>query len=223
MNRRVLSGVLVLGGTLATVGAAVNADAGSDTTQYFGEISSSVVGSTVSSSGGAEVQVPVRNGLLANDVIDESRAPTPVAVRIGDIGLEASVLSVGVDETNQLAVPAADTVGWYEYSARPGQAGATVLAAHVDYGGVPGAFFNLAALEPGDSIEVEMSDGSIHLYKVTDRNEYQKTELPADDLFRKTGSTVLKLITCGGQFDPAARSYLSNVVVTAVPEGPQTF
>ena len=102
-------------------------------------------------------------------------------------------------------------------------AGATVLAAHVDYQGVPGAFFNLADLEPGDEIEVEMSDGSIHLYSVTDRDEYQKTELPADDLFRKTGSTVLKLITCGGQFDPEARSYLSNVVVTAVPEGPRTF
>jgi len=223
VNRRVLSGVLVLGGTLATVGAAVTADVGSGSTDDFGEISSSVLDSTGSPSASAEVQVPVRNGLLANDVIDDSRAPTPVAVRIGDIGIDASVLPVGVDETNQLAVPAADTVGWYEYSALPGQAGATVLAAHVDYGGVPGAFFNLSDLEAGDQIEVEMTDGSVHLYKVTDRSEYEKTELPAQDLFRKTGSTVLKLITCGGQFDPAARSYLSNVVVTAVPEGPQTF
>lgn len=226
MNQRVLSGVLVLGSTLATVGAAVSAGGSSDSNgdEAARVISSSVVDQDQGSvSGQAQTKVPVRNGLLADDIISDNQGPVPVAVRIGDIGVEAPILSVGVDESNQLAVPAADTVGWYEYSASPGEAGSTVLAAHVDYGGVPGAFFNLADLEVGDTIEVEMSDGSTLDYRVTANTQYQKTDLPAEDVFRKTGSTVLKLITCGGEFDPAARSYLANVVITAVPAGPQSF
>jgi LPXTG-site transpeptidase (sortase) family protein len=176
----------------------------------------------VSESAQAQVKVPVRNGLLTDDVIEQD-GPQPVEVRIGDIGVSAPVLSVGVDSNNQFAVPAADTVGWYEHSSLPGRNGATVLAAHVDYGGVPGAFFNLGDLRPGDPLEIVMTDGSVLRYRVTFNTEYQKTELPAEELFRKTGDSVLQLITCGGQFDPENRSYLANVVVTAEPEGADSF
>jgi LPXTG-site transpeptidase (sortase) family protein len=166
-------------------------------------------------------RVPVRNGELLDDTPDAG--PDPVAVRIGDIALDAPVLAVGVDDQNQLAVPAADTVGWYQFSATPGDPGATVLAAHVDYGGRPGAFFNLAELRPGDRVEVELSDGSVLPYRVTGNTQYDKTRLPAEELFRKDGSPVLQLITCGGSFDPAGRTYLANVVVTAVPDDRPTI
>lgn len=224
MNRRVLSGVLVLGSTLATVGAAVSADGGDPGSDATALIESSAVDLTDESGdpGRARVQVPVRDGRLTDDLIDEER-PRPVTIRIGDIGLEAPILSVGVDEEKQLDVPAADTVGWYEHSSLPGESGATVLAAHVDYGGQPGAFYNLADLRPNDVLEVEMTDGSIMRYRVVGNTQYDKRELPAEEVFRKTGDTVLQLITCGGEFDPGARSYLANVVVTAVPEDSQSF
>lgn len=226
MNRRVLSGVLVLGSTLATVGAAVTAEGkapGSDTTAA-GLIESSAVDLTDGSRNPsrARVQVPVRDGRLTDDLVDEQR-PQPVMIRIGDIGLEAPILSVGVDEEKQLDVPAADTVGWYEHSSLPGESGATVLAAHVDYGGKPGAFFDLADLRPNDALEVELADGSVMRYRVVGNTQYDKRELPAEEVFRKTGDEVLQLITCGGQFDPDARSYLANVVVTALPEDPRSF
>lgn len=224
MNRRVLSGLLVLGSTLATVGAAVTAqDRGSETA------ATAVIGSSAvdladesGSSSRASAQVPVRDGRLTDDLVDNEE-PHPVMIRIGDIGLEAPILSVGVDEEKHLDVPAADTVGWYEYSSLPGEAGATVLAAHVDYGGKPGAFFNLGDLRPNDALEVEMADGSVMRYRVVGNTQYDKKELPAEEVFRKTGETVLQLITCGGEFDPGARSYLANVVVTAVPEDSQRF
>jgi len=225
VNRRVLSGLLVLGSTLATVGAAVTADGvdrGSETA------ATAVIGSSAvdladesGDSSRARAQVPVRDGRLTDDLVEEE--PHPVMIRIGDIGLEAPILSVGVDEEKQLDVPAADTVGWYEYSSLPGEAGATVLAAHVDYGGKPGAFFNLGDLRPNDALEVEMADGSVMRYRVVGNTQYDKKELPAEEVFRKTGETVLQLITCGGEFDPGARSYLANVVVTAVPEDSQSF
>jgi sortase (surface protein transpeptidase) len=138
-------------------------------------------------------------------------------VRIADIGLDAEVLSVGVDEAHQFDVPAAESVGWYKYGSAPGGAGSTVLAAHVDFGGQPGAFFNLADVEPGDTLEVELANGASLQYLVIDNVLYDKTELPADELFRRSGAPVLQLITCGGTFDPDRRSYRGNVVVTAVP------
>lgn len=165
----------------------------------------------------ATPQVPMRSGNLEDQPAREA-GPTPVTVRIGDIALEAPVIPVGVDAQNQFAVPAAEQVGWYEFGPRPGADGSAVLAAHVDYGGKPGAFFNLADLRIGDPIEVEMSDGSVLRYRVTGNTEYDKTELPFEDVFRKEGSEVLQLITCGGTFDPNARSYEANVVVTALPE-----
>lgn len=225
MNRRVLSGLLVLGSTLATVGAAVTAqdgDRGSETAATAVIGSSAVDLADESDSSRASAQVPVRDGRLTDDLVDEEE-PHPVMIRIGDIGLEAPILSVGVDEEKQLDVPAADSVGWYEYSSLPGEAGATVLAAHVDYGGKPGAFFNLGDLRPNDALEVEMADGSIMRYRVVGNTQYDKKELPAEEVFRKTGETVLQLITCGGEFDPGARSYLANVVVTAVLEDSQRF
>ncbi len=229
MNQRVLSGLLLLGSTLATVGAAVTAADGDGSADAAQTSASAVIDSAAvdllaegDDASRARVQVPVRDGRLTDDLVEEQR-PTPTMIRIGDIGLEAPILSVGVDDRKQLDVPAADTVGWYEHSSLPGQSGATVLAAHVDYGGQPGAFFNLADLLPGDSLEVVMSDGTVMRYRITGNTVYDKTELPAEEVFRKSGETVLQLITCGGQFDPEERSYLANVVVTAVPEGAQSF
>ena len=224
MNRRVLSGALVLGSTLATLGAAVTADDGSGSSlSAAGTIGSEAIELNDSDDTfRARPRVPVRDGRLTDDVEEEQR-PQPVMIRIGDIGLEAPILSVGVDENKQLDVPAADTVGWYKHSSLPGDSGATVLAAHVDYGGVPGAFFNLADLRANDAFEIEMTDGSVMKYRVIGNTQYDKTELPAEEVFRKTGATVVQLITCGGEFDPAARSYLANVVVTAVPEESQSF
>lgn len=159
--------------------------------------------------------VPIRSGRLADESPVE--AVQPVAIRVAGIELEAPVISVGVDSNNQFAVPAADTVGWYRFSSSPGEEGASVLAAHVDYGGSPGAFFNLEKVVPGDLLEVEMEDGQVIIYEVTGNNIYDKTELPASELFRKEGESVLQLITCGGTFDPDRRSYEANVVVTAAP------
>jgi hypothetical protein len=214
---------MVLAISLAIVGAAVTADdaAGDGRSAALRSQSVPVPRGVDDSPSDFVSRVPVRNGELVDDTPEFG--PDPVAVRIGDIALDAPVLAVGVDDQNQLAVPAADTVGWYRYSATPGDPGATVLAAHVDYGGRPGAFFNLAELRPGDRVEVELSDGSVLPYRVTGNTQYDKTQLPAEELFRKDGAPVLQLITCGGSFDPTGRTYLANVVVTAVPDDRPTI
>lgn len=214
MNQRLLFGAFAMAISLALVGAAVTAH---DIPAQAGAARLESAAVAVQPAGSARAQVPLRSAFLDSQAagLDESRLP--VAVRIADIGLDAPILSVGVDEENQFAVPAADTVGWYEHSSTPGSAGSSVLAAHVDYGGRAGAFFNLANLELGETLEVEMADGSVLRYRVTDNVLYDKQELPATELFRKDGNAVLTLITCGGTFDQERRSYRGNVVVTAEP------
>lgn len=215
MNQRLVSGVFVLAISLALVGFAVTAQGGSATEVEAGRLESAVVSAQTPDM--ARAQVPLRSAFLENQASGVDPASMPVAVRIGGIGLEAPVISVGVDEQHEFDVPTADKVGWYRHSSTPGSAGSTVLAAHVDYGGEPGAFFNLAAVEIDDLLEVEMADGTTMQYRVIETVLYDKTELPADDLFRKEGDSVLQLITCGGTFDAERRSYRGNVVVTALP------
>lgn len=221
MNQRLLTGVFALAISLALVGAAVNATQPPDPAPPGDLVSLAVPPSESPGSGQgtaqsqAEAQVPFRTASL--DQQDSLDVASPVTVRVGAIGLEAGIQSVGVDDDNLFDVPEAQTVGWYKYGSAPLENGSTVLAAHVDYGGRQGAFFNLATLAPGDELEVELADGTVIAYEVTDTTLYDKTALPADDLFRKDGPPVLRLITCGGTFDQTERSYRGNVVVTAVP------
>ncbi|MGF1597610.1 MAG: class F sortase [Acidimicrobiales bacterium] len=215
MTNRVTQGLIALAISLATAGAIATS---TDWSPPDGDESAAgaILGSEIYLPERAASNVPIRSARLSDELPDRDGIE-PVTVRVAGIALEAPVIPVGVDDANQFAVPAADTVGWYRYSAEPGRPGASVLAAHVDYGGVPGAFFNLEDVLPGDTLEVELEDGTIILYEVIGNTVYDKTELPADELFRKDGEPVLQLITCGGTFDPNAQSYVANVVVTAIP------
>ena len=148
-------------------------------------------------------------------------APIPVAVDAGGaIAISGPVVPAGVDAaTGELAVPAdASVVAWYEYGPAPGQPGSAVLAGHVDWHGVAGIFFRLDQLQPGDPVSVTMSDGSVLGFHVVDAHLVGKPELPRGEVFARTGAPTLTLVTCGGEFDSSTRHYLSNVVVTAVPD-----
>ncbi len=116
-----------------------------------------------------------------------------------------------------MAIPGAHDAGWYEYGSAPGQPGATVLAGHVDLGGLRGVFWSLDSLAAGEIIEVHMSDDSIARYRVMRGTTFSRDDLPSDELFRQDGAPALHLITCGGAFNRNLGSYESNLVVTAAP------
>ena len=142
----------------------------------------------------------------------------PVAVRIPAHDVVSRVVPVGVDQgTGELSVPADPAqVGWYQFGATPGAAGAAVLAGHIDWKGRPGAFIHLDEVQPGERIEVDLGDGTSHAFVVAETHLILKTELPPD-LFARTGPSKLVLITCGGEFDRSVRRYKQNVVVVATP------
>jgi LPXTG-site transpeptidase (sortase) family protein len=145
-------------------------------------------------------------------------APVPNRIRIPAIGVDAPVVPVGLNPDGSMEVPAASDVGWYELGVRPGgPEGSSVLAAHVDYAGQRGAFYDLRSLEVGAELEVTGPDGLPLRYVVNERLQVDKDELPTQELFRVTGTPTLTLITCGGSFDRSVRHYEDNIVVRAVP------
>ncbi|MEM8905736.1 MAG: class F sortase, partial [Actinomycetota bacterium] len=160
--------------------------------------------------------IPRSNGELGA-VLDAAAAPVPVSVRIGDLEIDAPVVPVGVEPDGLMEIPGASEVGWYRFGPTAGEDGSTVLAAHVDFNGERGVFFDLRDLEAGATVEVELDDGTVRRYEIVDNTTYLKDDLPLDDVFRRDGDEVLTLITCGGAFDSVARSYEDNVVALAVP------
>jgi sortase (surface protein transpeptidase) len=90
-----------------------------------------------------------------------------------------------------------------------------VIAAHVDSVRGPDVFFRLRDLTTGDKITVEYADGSDSTFVVSESEQQLKDDLPVERIWNDTDDAVLRLITCGGEFDTAARSYLSNLIVYA--------
>jgi LPXTG-site transpeptidase (sortase) family protein len=142
-------------------------------------------------------------------------APTGLRIDALDTGM-APVLPVGIDDRGELAVPGARDVGWYRYGPRPGEPGVTVLAAHIAFDGVDGVFRHLDDLTPGDEVVVALSDGTEQRYRVTGLTQNPKEALPPE-LWVREGDPRLALVTCGGTFDAARRSYTDNVIAWAEP------
>ena len=148
-----------------------------------------------------------------------STRPAPTRLTIARVDIDMPVRSVGVARDGEMALPRTPAdVAWYEFGPRPGDPrGATVLAAHLDmpgYGTGP-----IAAIEDvrrGDTVVVR-SGGRTTRYAVSDVRSIRKSQLDLPSLFAREGAPVLHIVTCGGTFDPEARRYDRNIVVTATP------
>jgi hypothetical protein len=143
----------------------------------------------------------------------------PVSVRIPAIGVDSTLLRLGLNPDGTIQVPSLQTsaakAAWYKYSATPGQIGSSVIEGHVDSTRGPAVFFRLGALHPGNTIEVTLADGVTAVFRVTGVREYAKARFPARTIYGAAGFAALRLITCGGAFDNATGHYLSSTVVFA--------
>ena len=149
-----------------------------------------------------------------------ARAPLPVSVRIPAIGVTSDLITVGLAADGTLEVPQPgpdyDKVAWYEGSPRPGEVGPAVLEGHVDSAeNGPSVFYELGTLAVGDGVEVTRADGSVVAFVVDAVERYPKDDFPTLDVYRNTDGPELRVITCGGEFDSTAGSYVDNTVVYA--------
>jgi LPXTG-site transpeptidase (sortase) family protein len=143
-------------------------------------------------------------------------APRPVWLTIPAIGVKAPIVKLGLNRNGTLQVPGPTTVaGWYTGSPRPGAAGSAVIAGHVDSRSGPGIFYWLKNMRRGERIYVRRADGTLAVFTVTAVQIYTKNHFPTAMVYGPVPDAELRLITCGGTFDYARGSYLSNVVVYA--------
>jgi len=142
--------------------------------------------------------------------------PRPVSLAIPAIDVRTRLIKLGLTPQGTLQVPASTSVaGWYAGSPRPGQVGSAVIAGHIDSRLGPGVFFRLRLLRPGDRVYVRRADGTLAVFRVYAERSYAKDRFPTRQVYGPAPGPELRLITCGGAFDPATGSYLSNIVVYA--------
>ena len=152
------------------------------------------------------------------DVLAPRAVSAPVRVQIPSIGADGLVAHVGVNEAGELEVPGnAKTLVWYRYGPSPGEPGSAVIAGHLDWKGVRGTFNELAETPVGETVTVAYDDGSERAFIIRSVELVDKPAVSVNGTFARDGESVLRLVTCGGEFDRSAHSYYSNVVVTAVP------
>lgn len=162
--------------------------------------------------------LPVPVGPIA--ALPQSRngdeVPRPVTLIIPSIGVQTKLTDLGLTASGALQVPSSTAVaGWYARGPRPGAIGSAVIVGHIDSRSGPGVFFSLPRLRPGDRIYVRRTDGTLALFRVSAVRSYPKKHFPALAVYGPVPDAELRLITCGGAFDPVLRSYLSNIVVYA--------
>ena len=168
---------------------------------------------------GGIAQIPVPRGVAAKlpGPSGLARVARPVRLLIPAIGVDTRLIRLGLTSAHTLQVPiSAAIAGWFTRSPRPGATGASIIAGHIDSHAGPGVFFRLRELHRGEPVYVRRADKSVAKFRVTAVHEYAKDRFPTAAVYGPVPDAELRLITCGGIFDYATGSYLSNVVVYAV-------
>lgn len=127
-------------------------------------------------------------------------------------------MQLGLNSDGTIQVPPLadhNLAGWYKYGAAPGQAGAAVIVGHIDSAAGASVFFNLRNLAKGDRIYVTLADKHAEGFSVDGLQQVPKTSFPTVSVYGHLSYAGLRLVTCGGDFDSATGSYLSDVIVYA--------
>ncbi|MDQ2848883.1 MAG: class F sortase [Actinomycetota bacterium] len=159
------------------------------------------------------------NALAINGLV--LPASQPVSLSIPAINISSSsLLNLGRLPDGTIAVPPVDDphgkAGWYNGSPTPGTLGPSVILGHVDsakYG--PSIFYSIGSLKPGDEVSVTRKDGIVAVFKIDGVRSYSKTAFPTQEIYGNLNYAGLRLITCGGTFDPSSGHYQSNIIAFA--------
>ncbi|WP_406453601.1 class F sortase [Streptomyces sp. NBC_00876] len=142
----------------------------------------------------------------------------PVRVDIPGLGVSAPLVDLTLDSRRKLGVPdpaERNLAGWYRDGVTPGSPGNAVVVAHVDTPTGPAAFAGLDTLRPGATVDVRRADRTVATFRIYAIEEFEKDDFPSTRVYGPTKDAQLRLLTCGGVYDPAAGGYQSNVVAFA--------
>ncbi|MDQ3089577.1 MAG: class F sortase [bacterium] len=161
-----------------------------------------------------QVVVPVPEDIY----IGEVSTSTPIRVYIPNASIDGNIVPVGKGVSGNMAVPVKyEDIGWYKYGPVPGQLGNSVLAGHVDDGkGNPAIFYKLKDVKVGDFVYTENNLGEKIKFVVKEIKliSYDSpTKEDINNIFGKSETEGLNLITCDGTWIPEAKTYSNRLVV----------
>lgn len=141
----------------------------------------------------------------------------PERLLIPKIGVDAQVVHLGVTRSGNMAAPKTfPDVGWYKYGTVPGDLGSAVIAGHeTNAVSGPAIFYELEKLEVGDEISVVGETGKSLRFKVVKKevHPYNLAGPKLEEIFNAKGKVRLNLITCTGEWLPAAKTNDRRLVV----------
>lgn len=143
----------------------------------------------------------------------------PVQLIVPAIGVDTSLVNLGLNVDGTLEVPVDFAkAGWFTGGNYPGDPSGPpgLIAGHVDNSTGPAVFYDLRNLAVGDEVHVVRADNTVAVFAVTATAQYPKDDFPAAELYAPVEGSEIVLITCGGDFNENARSYLDNFVVRAL-------
>jgi sortase (surface protein transpeptidase) len=146
----------------------------------------------------------------------------PSAITIPAIGVSSGLVDLTLNPDQTLKPPDDyGTAGWFALGPAPGDSGGppAVIAGHVDSPTGPAVFYRLRELTQGADIDVNGIDGVVRHFTVYRTADFAKNAFPEGDVYAPTDRAELRLITCTGDFDAGAGSYVSNLVVYATQTG----
>ncbi|MGV9246706.1 class F sortase [Streptomyces sp. NPDC003710] len=148
----------------------------------------------------------------------------PLRVDIPALGVQAPVVARGLDPEGAIDPPPFDqpgVAGWYGGGVMPGAVGTALFVGHVDTETGPAVFYKLSSLRQGAKVRVTRDDGRVAEFTVEGVQVLARDRFDAHEAYgtRQSGRAELRLITCGGTFDRASRTYTANVVVSAYLTG----
>ncbi|MCX5339470.1 class F sortase [Streptomyces atratus] len=144
-------------------------------------------------------------------------AASPTHVSIPSIGVNSSLMRLGLNEDGTVQVPPAEkgmTVGWYTGGAVPGERGAAVLIGHNNTRFGKAVFHDLKKIGKGADIAIRNDRGAEIHYRVTGTETVSKKAFPTKRVYGATNERVLRLITCDGAFDAQGHP-VDNLIVYA--------
>ncbi|MFI1455545.1 class F sortase [Streptomyces roseus] len=140
----------------------------------------------------------------------------PQKIAIPSLGLSSTLETLRQNTDGSMETPKNPALaGWYEPGPTPGSQGPAVIAGHVTWNGAAAVFEKLKTMKAGDTIDVTRRDAKTATFTVERVAEYPKADFPTLDVYKNLDYAGLRLVTCGGDFDPKKHYYDSNVVVFA--------
>jgi sortase (surface protein transpeptidase) len=141
--------------------------------------------------------------------------PTDGRISVSSLGTSAPIVKVGVDRTGQMKIPpGAGQVAWLDQGGIPGRTNNIVLAGHISWSGVPGAFKNIGSLRPGEMVDFTIG-GKRMVFRVTCTCSFIRSSPDAPRIMGYTTVPSVTLITCGGGWDSYAHTHTNRIVVRA--------